>query len=165
MEWQIKTISRKSTLSKAQFEPGDIAISLIFKESGGGEIGRADLLEGEVENFDLPGDLLGRWRRVIKEPDEESVNATETLASAEDFFFSLFENTSADSVAESDMLKHLLALMLERKRVLRVVGSRKSSGEQIYRHVKTKQEVTVPIREMSRELMMNLQDTIGELML
>ena len=65
----------------------------------------------------------------------------------------------------SDMLKHLLSLMLERKRVLRAVGSRQSEGQQTYRHVKTKQELQVPVVDISTELMIKIQDTIGDIML
>lgn len=165
MEWQIKTISRKSSRSGEPFAPGDVAVSLIYLDAEEGGVARADLHESELEAFGLPGELLGRWRRVIKDPDDESAQASDTLASAEDFFFSLFENESEDSAEERDMLKHLLALMLERKRVLRAAGPRKGGSTQLYRHVKTKQELTVPICEMSRELMLRIEDTLGDIVL
>ncbi len=165
MEWQIKTISRKSTYSGEQFEPGDIAISLVYLDEAEGGISRADLLESELDDFALGGKLLGRWRRVIKDPDDESANAGDTLASAEDFFFSLFENDSAAPVEESEMLKHLLALMLERKRVLRAIGPRQLEGWQTYRHVKSKQELRVPVRQMSRDLMCRIEYTLGDIVI
>ena len=168
MEWQIKTIARKSTLSGEAFIPGDRVICLIFKDSAAGELGRADLLPDEVEHFDLPGAILGRWSRVVKDPDEDAVSARETMASAEDFFFSLYEteaNETPDSRETADMLKHLLALMLERKRVLRSIGDRQTVGEQPYLHVKTKREVIVPIVDISTTLMLKIQDTIGDLIL
>lgn len=165
MDWQIKTISRKSSRSGEPFVPGDIAISLIYLDPEEGGVARADLHESELAAFGLPGELLGRWRRVIREPDDDAAQATDTLASAEDFFFSLYENESAAGVEEREMLKHLLALMLERKRVLRAVGPRQGSGAQSYLHVKTKRELTVPICKMSRELMLKIQDTLGDLVL
>ena len=164
MEWQIKTIARKSTLSGEVFSPGDRVVCLIFM-GGAGELGRADLRPDEVEAFELPGEVLGRWARVVKDPDDESNTASETMASAEDFFFSLFENESPDTKEESDMLKHLLSLMLERKRVLRAFGDRKSTGEQSYRHVKTKQMIQVPIMDISTKLMHKIEDTIGDIIL
>ena len=165
MEWQIKTIARKSTLSGEVFNPGDRVACLIFKGEEAGELGRADLRPDEVEAFELPGEVLGRWARVVKDPDDVSASASETMASAEDFFFSLFENESPDTKEESDMLKHLLSLMLERKRVLRATGDRKSIGEQSYRHVKTKQMIQVPIVDISMELMLKIEDTIGDIIL
>jgi hypothetical protein len=102
---------------------------------------------------------------VVKDPDEEGAQARETMASAEDFFFSLFEGAPSEAQEESDMLKHLVALMLERKRVIRALGTRKTSGEQIYLHVKTKREFSVPVAEISTDLMLKIEDTIGDILL
>jgi hypothetical protein len=165
MEWQIKTIARKSTLSGDAFNPGDRVLCLIYKDGGAGELGRADLLPDEIDTFEMPGEMLGRWSRVVKDPDDESASARETMASAEDFFFSLYENDQPEAEEESDILKHLLSLMLERKRVLRPIGDRRAEGEQTYLHVKTKREIKVPIVDISTELMVKIEDTIGDIIL
>ncbi len=165
MEWQIKTIAHKSTLSGEAFNSGDRVACLIFKGEEAGELGRADLRPDEVEAFELPGEVLGRWARMVKDPDDVSASVSETMASAEDFFFSLFENESPNNKEESDILKHLLSLMLERKRVIRAIGDRKSTGEQNYLHVKTKQTIQVPIVDISTELMLKIEDTIGDIIL
>lgn len=165
MDWQIKTLSRKSTLSGQSFEPGDRAISLVFVDDEAGELGRADLHEGELSELQLPGQVLGRWSWVMKDPEAGATNAADTVASAEDFFLSLFENEAGDERDRSDALKHLLALMLERKRILRAVAPRQVSGTQIYRHAKTKQEFQVPVAEISRELMFKIEDTLGDIIL
>ncbi|MGC6424834.1 MAG: hypothetical protein ACON4O_07605 [Lentimonas sp.] len=165
MDWQIKTIARKSSISETPFNPGERVVCLIYKGADEAELGRADLLETELEGFELPGEVLGRWTRVVKDPEGEAANAHETMASAEDFFFSLYEVEQRDAKEESDMLKHLLALMLERKRVLKAVGARETEGAQRYRHVKTKRELLVPVVDISTELMFKIQDTIGDIML
>ena len=165
MEWQIKTIARKSSLSGQALIPGDRVVCLIFKDEQAGELGRADLRPDEIESFELPGEVLGRWSRVVKDPDYEGAHARETMASAEDFFFSLYENEQPEAEEESDMLKHLLSLMLERKRVLRAVGERQNKDEQRYLHVKTKRDLTVPIVDISTELMLKIEDTIGDIIL
>lgn len=165
MDWQIKTLSRKSTLSGENFEPGDQAVSLVYVDGDGGELGRADLHEEELAELQSPGQVLGRWNWVMKDPEEGSTNVADTVASAEDFFFSLFENEAGDERDRSDALKHLLALMLERKRILRAIGPRQTSGTQAYLHVKTKKELDVPIAEISRELMFKIEDTLGDIIL
>lgn len=169
MEWQIKTIARKSTLSGQAFSPGDSVVSLVYKDADAGELGRADLLPDELERFGLPGPVLGRWTRVVKDPDDEAVSARETMASAEDFFFSLYEGENQGDASEAQetaaMLKHLLSLMLERKRVLRPVGPRQTEGSQTYLHVKTKRTLEAPIAEISTELMVKIEATIGDIML
>ena len=87
---------------------------------------RQDLLEAEAGEFSPTGELLGRWVRLVVEPDAEAKNAPATLQSAEGFFLSLYEGSSEEEAPaeEKQALRHLLALMLERKRVLRAVGSR-----------------------------------------
>jgi len=165
MEWHFKSIARKSSLSQLPFNPGDRVACLIFKDVEAGEMGRADVLPNEVDTYELPGEILGRWVRVVKDPDDGSADVRETVASAEDFFLSLYENYQADGLAETDALKHLLALMLERKRVVRALGKRQTAGTQRYRHVKTKQEIEVPIVEISADLMLKIQDTMGDIIL
>ena len=165
MEWHFKSIARKSSLSETPFVPGDRVVRLIFKNVEAGEMGRADVLPDEVDTYELPGEILGRWMRVVKDPDDDSSNVRETVASAEDFFLSLYENDQADAQEETDALKHLLALMLERKRVVRALGKRQTEGAQLYRHVKTKQEIEVPIVEISTNLMLKIQDTLGDIIL
>ena len=163
MEWHIKTIAQKSSLSGEWFNSGDHVISLIYKDKQEGELVRLDLRPEEIEKFEIPGEVLGRWARIITNPEDEIPNSRETIASAEDFFFSLFEGEKKEPNEESDMLKHLLSLMLERKRVLRPIGDRKKSGEQCYRRIKTNNEINVPICNISTDLMTKIEDTIGDI--
>jgi len=165
MEWQIKTLARQSSLSETPFNAGDRIICLVFKDPQLGELGRADLLESELDCFNIPGEVLGRWVRIAKDPKHEVQSGKEAMASAEEFFFSLFDCEPSSSSEVADILKHLLALTLERKRILRAHPPRSSQGQQIYLHVKSKQELSVPIVEVTAELMMKIQDTLGELLL
>jgi hypothetical protein len=165
MEWHFKSIARKSALSQAPFLPGERVVCLIFKDLEAGEMGRADVLPDEVDTYELPGEVLGRWTRVVKDPNDEGAHVRETVASAEDFFLSLYAKDQESAPAETDALKHLLALMLERKRVVRALGTRQLAGVQLYRHIKTKQELEVPVVEISANLMLKIQDTLGDIIL
>ena len=163
MEWHIKTIAQKSTLSGECFIPGDRVVCLIYKDKQEGELARVDLRAEEIEKFEIPGEVLGRWTRIIPNPEDEITNSHETITSVEEFFFSLFEEEKKEAREETDMLKHLLSLMLERKRVLRPIGGRKKSGQQRFRHIKTKNEISIPICNISTELMLKIEDTIGDI--
>lgn len=167
MDWQIRTIARKSALTEEPFHPGDRVLSFVYKEAESGELGRSDFLESEAAGFEVPGQLLGKWVRVVKDPDDEDAGEKRLdVQSSEDFFFSLFEQEADEATrAETDALKHLLALMLERKRVLRQAGARASEGLQRYRHVKSKEELEVPVVDISPEMMVNIQDTLGDIIL
>lgn len=169
MDWQIKTMAGKSSATSAEFKPGDTVLSLIYKDSSDGLLARVDLLEGEVEEFKLPGVPLGCWKRIIKEDGSQELNRQEQMLVAEDFFFSLFEvskegktNAGAD---ELEALKHLLALLLERKRVLRVVGPRAKEGVQLYRHPKLEREFEIKVITVYPELMQKIMDTMGDVFL
>ena len=165
MTWQIKTIASKSSLSEAVFKLGDKVVCLIFKDEATGDLSRADILVHEVEAFKFPGLLLGRWNRVINTLDEEKVNDHDRVESAEGFFISLYHNAHHSDEEETNVLKYLLALMLERKRLLRPIGPSIEKGMQHYFHVKRKQEFEVPIVDISSDLMFKIQDTLDDLIL
>ena len=167
MEWQIRTIARKSALTEEPFAPGDRVVSFVYKEAASGELGRSDFLEPEAAGFEVPGQLLGRWARVVKDPDgEDAAEKRVDIQSSEDFFFSLFEQEADEATRqETDVLKHLLALMLERKRILKQVGGRAAQGVQRYRHVKRNEEMDVPVVDIAPEMMVKIQDTLGDIIL
>ena len=168
MDWHIKTIARKSCLTDKFFVPGDKVVSLIYVEDKAEKLGRGDLLSTEVNEFIVNGDLLGRWTCVIKDTGSQTEDSSQRVASAEELFLSLFDG-SADVEkkvrSESNALKHLLALMLERKRVLRAIGPRAKQGDQLYYYSKNKQEYHVPVVDISADLMLRIQDVIGDIVL
>jgi hypothetical protein len=55
--------------------------------------------------------------------------------------------------------------MLERKRVVRAQGKRLREGVQSYIHIKTKQIFAVPITDISADLMVRIQETLGDILL
>lgn len=169
MDWQIKTMAGKSSATSAEFKPGDTVFSLIYKDSGDDLLSRVDLLEGEVGEFELPGVPLGRWKRIIKEDGSQEMNPQEQMLAAEDFFLSLFEETKAGEAKageeELEALKHLLALLLERKRILRAVGPRATAGVQLYRHPKLEREFEIEVITVYPELMQRIMDTMGDVFL
>lgn len=61
-------------------------------------------------------------------------------------------------------LKHLLALQLERKRVLRPLGKRALEGFQDYRHARSGQVVPVPVVPLDPRTVAHIQTTLGDLM-
>ena len=166
MSWNFKTIADTSALSKSTFLDGEHVICLIYKDIEKGEIGRADIRSEELDDFKLPGDLLGRWRRKVKKPENGHFTVREKVASAEDFFFSLYESRdNAESCEETNALKYILALVLERKRIIRAQGKRKRTGNQPYIHVRTKHVLDVPIVDISANLMIRIQETVGDVIL
>jgi hypothetical protein len=60
-------------------------------------------------------------------------------------------------------LKHLLALLLERKRILRAVGKRCRSGTQRYLHIASRAEYEVPVIEIDLALLTQIQSRLDAL--
>ena len=58
MDWHFKTIARKSCLTDNFFVTGDKIVSLIYVGDKAEELGRADLLSTEVDEFKIDGDFI-----------------------------------------------------------------------------------------------------------
>ena len=157
-DWEIKPFSGQSALDGRPFAVGDSVVCVLYEKEG--EMQRCDLTEEMWEQFQVPGNFLGRWRRIVKEETEDNEKRQarkEGLVSAEELFLSLFDKGSV-STEQGEALKQLLALILERKRILRSIG--KVRGGQRYLHVKSKEEYFVPITLISKEQLLALQEKI-----
>ena len=142
MEWQVRPIARQCAASGKELRPGDIVTCVVHKPVGGA-IERADVLKEHVAEYVPPGLLLGRWTREVKERgEEEQAQRAQLLASREELFLSLFEQEE-DPSGERAVLKHILAMLLERRRVLKQAGP-PEKGKTPYLHVATKQVYAVP---------------------
>lgn len=160
MDWTINTLGRNCAVSGQPFTVGDRVACFIFRDDQG-QIQRADVGETVLEQFPLPGSLLGRWGRIVKGRGEEEREAREqALASAEELFMSLFEQSADQAEAERDTFKLVLALYLERKRIVRRQGRPAADGLQDYLHIKTKQVFRVPMDDPQPALLLALQSQL-----
>jgi len=172
MEWQISPLAKASSWNDKPFQDGDeiTTLLLVTQEEG---IRRYDIHRSDMEmaRAALKGKELGRWNRVFKSAEDLRQARQQRIQSAEDLFFSLFELEKANS-ADNEMvpevrakLKHILALHLERRRILRPLGPRKKEGEQIYCHAKTGREIPVPVVPVDDRLVRHLTSTLSDLIL
>ncbi len=146
MDWQVKPIARVCAASGKELHVGDLVTCVVFKPVGG-NIERADVLKDQAANFTPNGLLLGRWTREVKERGEEDqAQRAQLLASREEFFLSLYEDP-ADPSGDKDVLKHILAMLLERKRIIKQVGAA-AEGQLTYVHAATKQTYLVPVIDL-----------------
>jgi hypothetical protein len=103
--------------------------------------------------------VLGRWNREVKERgEEEKALRAQLLASREEFFLSLFEDPS-DPAGEKAILKHILALLLERRRLIKPAGPA-AGGAIPYLHVRTQQVLQVPAVDLQPEDILRVQSTL-----
>ncbi len=157
MEWQIAPISKKSALSETAFDKDDRVTSLLIRLDD--DVVRSDVLESEEESYELPGDLICRWTQVFKPRSNDDKEAQEALKlTADNLFISLFDGEDGPTL-ENAKLKHLLGLMLERRRLLRV----KERGETFihYIHRPTKNEYFVPNVELDPQFFIENQEKLA----
>lgn len=142
--WQFKSLADVSTVSGTSFKSGERILSFLFKNEDG-ELTRADIREEEEDAFQASGPILGRWSQVAFDTNEDSkASKYQALQSIEEWFFSLYELERSETEKEIPIIKQLLALVLERKRILRLLGPVKGGRARRYLHLKSKREYKVP---------------------
>ncbi len=168
MELEIQPLARKSYVSDRRFEPGQRIESFLFRGENG-ELVRADVLAEEAGDFEVRGNLICRWGQTVKDRSDPEADARKSaMQSAEAVFLALFdepdeasggppEEGTAESENERALLRHLLALMLERRRILRRTGRGR------YWHPKEKRAFTVPDVEIVPERLLALQDQLAHI--
>jgi hypothetical protein len=161
MEWQVKPIARRCAVSNEPLKAGDRVVCVIYKPEGV-PAERADVLAAHFEQFRPNGIELGRWTREVKEHSEEEREARlQLLATREEFFLSLYTD-GTDPSGDKAVLKQLLALLLERKRVLRALG-KPVGNTQRYLHVRTRDEFDVPTDDFQPEQIARIQPALETL--
>lgn len=160
MDWQIQPLSRNCSVTQKPLAIGDRVVSVIYRDSEG-VLTRADLHADAASDYQPEGSLLGRWEREVKDRGEETrAHRQQALASAEDFFLSLYGESLDTADSERAAFQQLLALYLERKRILRPVGE-PTDGVRTYLHVKSKQTYAVPQHDIPPEQLIDLQEDLA----
>ncbi|MBT5170362.1 MAG: hypothetical protein HN763_00555 [Opitutales bacterium] len=156
MELHIAPISRKSNFTEVAFEKNDRVVSLLIRTAE--EVLRSDILESDEESYELPGELICRWTQIFKPRSKDDKEAQEALKlTADNLFISLFEGEDGPS-QENAKFKHLLGLMLERRRLLRV--KERDSAYTIYIHRPSKNEYAVPNVELDPQFFIESQEKL-----
>jgi len=162
MDISIRSVDEASALSGEPFVPGDLVWSYLYRGADG-QLERMDIHEREREQLQLAGPVVCRWSQRIKDKGvTEAEERRAALQSADEVFLSLFddipEGEDDPAAAEArERLKFFLALQLERKRVLKPLGSRR------YKHMPTGRELSVPDREITADLLASFQKEIGQM--
>ena len=161
MEMQLQPLASACHVSGQPFVEGNrVSSHLVSRKTG--EVVRYDLLEAESANFIADGVVACRWTQVFKlrkaneNPDRALKLTAETL-------FITLADPSSEPTTESTRLLQFLALMLERKRVLRPKGRTADGARNVYEHAKTKQLFEVPAGELTPEFFVQVQAQLSVL--
>ncbi len=161
MDLNLPPLSARCAATAAPFKEGDRVVSILGRDAQG-EVVRADLLEADEAGFEPPPVVYCRWMQVFK-PRPAGENADRMLKlTAENLFLTLCNPDNVPDPGNTQLIQ-FLALMLERKRLLRPKG-RTGDGERlIYEHAGTRNRYEVPAGEFTAAFFNRVQEQLGVL--
>ncbi len=160
MELQLQPRAGVCSATGAAFAEGDRVVSLLVRD--GADFRRCDFLAEAETRFMAPGEVLCRWTRVFK-PVVAEANPEQALKlTAESLFLAL---TGEDALAadENASLEQFLALLLERKRVLKRRGV-SVTGNVVYEHMPSRRMIEIPAVEMDAAFFLGVREKLGALL-
>ena len=148
-------------VSGQPFTAGDRVASFLVRSTTL-EVVRYDVLEAQAGGFAPEGFVACRWVQAYK-PRPAGENADRELKlTAENLFLTLSDPTT-EATPESTRLVQFLALMLERKRILKPKGRSADGEKNLYEHARTKQLIEVPAGELTPEFFVQVQEQLSVL--
>jgi hypothetical protein len=119
-------------------------------------------VETHVAQFAPEGFIACRWVQAYK-PRKAGENADRELKlTAENLFVTLADPTT-EPTPENTRLVQFLALMLERKKILKPRGKSADGERNLLEHTKTKQMFEVPVGELTPEFFIAVQQQLSVL--
>lgn len=168
MELSLQSLSSRCSVSGREFADGDRVVSFLVRNpvgSGDAEgIVRHDVAAEEQGKFEPIGPVVCRWAQIFK-PRKAGDNPERNLKLTAESLFLALSDPANERTVENERLLQVLAMMLERKRVLRPKG-RSGSGanaKQIYEHAKLKSLHEVTAAELSPEFFLSIQGQLAAL--
>jgi hypothetical protein len=149
MELNLQPRALVCAVSGRPFSDGDRVASLLVR-SDAGDVARIDALEAESEALAPDGFVACRWVQVFK-PRAKDENPERTLKMGADALFQTLADPSTVRTPETERLVRFLALLLERKRLLRPRGKTADGERDLYEHAGSKQMFEVPSTELTPE--------------
>ncbi len=131
-EWEIKPRGRKCTRTSHPFRDGEPIYTLLFQEGAG--FRREDISEAAWANLPAKPAPFSFWRSAYKEPEPPAPEALPKETGE-----NLLRRLLREDRPEDTSTRYILALMLERKKVLRQVDTRALEVGRllVYEHAKT----------------------------
>lgn len=136
-------------------------ISYLGRE-GAGEVVRRDVHESEDASFERPPFVYCRWVVVYKARRGEENTDRALKLTAENLFLNLADPTAEPDTVNTPLLQ-FLALMLERKKLIKPRGLTESGERRVYEHVKTHQLYEVPVGTLDDAFFLRIQEHLDVL--
>lgn len=162
MDLQLQPLATQCAVSGEPFTAGARVASHLVRMGAALEITRFDVLETHLGGFRPEGFVACRWVQPFK-PRRVGENPDRALKlTAENLFVTLADPTT-EPTPENTRLLQFLALMLERKKILRPRGPSADGLRQRYEHAKSKAIFEVPAGELTAEFFVAVQEQLSVL--
>src|SRR5262245_46465341 len=162
MEMHLQPLATTCFVSGEPFVEGARVASYLVHVGATMEIVRYDLLEANAGSFAPEGFVACKWvhpfkaRRAGENPDRA------LKLTAENLFVALADPTT-ENTPENTRLVQFLALMLERKKILKPRGQSEDGSKNRYEHARTKAIFEVPAGELTPEFFVAVQEQLSVL--
>ncbi len=161
MEMHLQPLAPACAVSGEPFVDGSRVASYLVRNPAM-EIVRYDLLEKQAGNFVPEGFIACRWVHIFKPRKPGDTSEKELKLTAETLFTTLADPLT-EQTPESIRLLQFLALMLERKKILKPKGTTANRERNLFEHAKTKQMFEVPAGDLTPEFFVAVQEQLSVL--
>jgi hypothetical protein len=138
-EWEIKSRAHRCARTGEPFQDGAIIYTMLFRERSG--FRREDISEAAWQDREDSIQPFSLWRSTYQAPPPRAPEPMPRESVEE-----LLSRLIHEDCPEHKNARYVLALMLERKKVLKQVDARETTEERflIYEHAKTGQVFIIP---------------------
>jgi hypothetical protein len=162
MELNLQPLAHTCFVTGQPFAEGQRVASFLVRDPKSLEILRYDLLESAAGDFAPPSAVACRWVQAFK-PRQAGENAERALKLTTENLFLTLADPSTEPTPENTRLLQFLALMLERKRLLRPRGRSADGTKNVFEHTRTKQLYELPADELTAEFFVQVQEQLSVL--
>ena len=161
MDLNLPTLATQCAATGRPFADGD-SVASILGRGADGVVVRVDVLESEESTLTMPPTVYCRWLQTFKpRPAEENADRALKL-SAENLFITLLSPPNEADQGNTPLIQ-FLALMLERKKLLRQRGRTEDGAKVVYEHAGTHDRYEVPAGDFTPEFFVRVQEQLGVL--
>jgi hypothetical protein len=158
MDMHLQPLASSCFVSGEPFVEGARVASYLVR-SATMEIVRYDVLESRAADFTPDGFVACRWVQVFK-PRRAGENPDHALKLTAENLFVTLADPLTEPTPDNTRLVQFLALMLERKRILRPRGRSADGTRNLFEHARTKQIFEVPAGELTSEFFVAVQEQL-----
>lgn len=157
MEWYVNRGSKTCFLCEKTFPEEEVYFSALFDENN--SFMRKDFC---IECWDKKGDadVFSYWKTKVP----KKIETVQKYANI-DVFYDLFNKLENENELTRINFRYVLSLYLMRKKILKLISSRKSNGNEylVLLNVKESKETEVLKPRLTKEEVLSVTDEIGKL--